>query len=261
MILCEAIRIAKLAGIKIKEIRENKGFSESLKDGYELTTSADIVSNDIIKSEIIRLFNNHEIMSEEDAENEVKSLHSPTWIIDPIDGTVGYANGHYQVAVSIAFAIDKNVKYGVVYNPFLDELFYATANAGAFLNGKRIFVKNVTDLRTCIIGTGFPHKKENIYDIINRLGLILPNVRDIRRMGSPALDICWVACGRMQGFYEEELHSWDVAAAKLIASEAGASIGYFKEINGFVPECIRSNGIIVSSPGVFNELKELLAVP
>jgi len=252
------IKIAKLAGAKIKEIRETKSFSESVKGGYELVTTADLISNEIIKTEITKLFCNHEILSEEDTVEKNHSLQKPIWIIDPIDGTVGYANGHYQVAISIAYAVDYEVKYGVVYNPFLDELFYATKNQGAFLNDEKIAVKDVSELRSCVIGTGFPHKKDDINEIVNRFGRVLQNVRDVRRLGSPALDICWVACGRMQGFYEGELHPWDVASAKLIAQEAGAQVGYYEETPNLIPECINGNHIIVSNPQIFDELKQLL---
>lgn len=259
MILNEAIRIAKLAGSKIKEMREAKELSESVKNGYELVTTADLVSNEIIKAEINETFYNHEILSEEDNEHKIQTLKQPTWIIDPIDGTVGYANDQYQVAVSIAYAVDYKVRYGVVYNPFLDELYYASENSGAFLNGYRIRVKDVSELKTCVVGTGFPHKKENIHETINRLGRVLPYIRDVRRLGSPALDICWVACGKMQAFYEDKLSPWDVAAARLIASEAGAEIGHYKYGNILTtPECINGNHIIVSSPNVFEEMKHIL---
>lgn len=259
MILNEAIRIAKLAGTKIKEMRETKEFSESIKDAYELVTTADLVSNEIIKAEINKTFHNHEILSEEDNAHTIQSLQQPTWIVDPIDGTVGYANDQYQVAVSIAYAVDCKVRHGVVYNPFLDELYYASENYGAFLNGNEIRVKDVSDLKTCVVGTGFPHKKDNIEETITRLGRVLPYIRDVRRLGSPALDICWVACGKMQAFYEDKLSPWDVAAARLIANEAGAKIGHYKyEDNTSTPECINGNYIIVSSPKVFNELKHIL---
>ncbi len=258
-ILTEAIRIAKLAGTKIKELRDTKQYSESVKDGYELVTTADLASNDIIQAEINKLFCNHRILSEEDKEHESQSLKEPTWIIDPIDGTVGYANNQYQVAVSIAYAVNYKVKCGVVYNPFLDEMFYASENSGAFLNGNKIIVKDVSELRTCVIGTGFPHKKDDIQEIISRLGRVLLHIRDLRRLGSPALDICWVACGRMQGFYEGKLSPWDVAAARLIATEAGAEVGHYKhDNNSSVLECINGNNIIVSSPKVFDELKQIL---
>ena len=255
----EAIRIARLAGMRIKELREKNEFKESLKDGYELVTTADLISNELIKTEIFKLFPNHRILSEEDSGPKDFSIQQPTWIIDPIDGTVGYANDQYQVAVSIAFATENKVRVGVVYNPFLDELFYASEGSGAFLNNKPIKVKEVYDLRQCVIGTGFPHKRDDLRDIIAHLEDILPNIRDIRRLGSPALDICWVACGRMQGFYEGKLQPWDVAAAKLIAIEAGAKTGYYKtKIDIDVLDCINGDNIIVSGPGIFDEFQKIL---
>lgn len=255
----EAIRIARLAGTRIKELREKEQYQEFLKDGYELVTTADLISDDLIKSEISRIFPSHYVLSEEDSEQKDLSIQQPTWIIDPIDGTVGYANDHYQVAVSIAFAVEDKVKVGVVYNPFLDEMFYASEGSGAFLNNKAIKVKDVHHLKQCVIGTGFPHRKDNIRDVIALLENILPNVRDIRRLGSPALDICWVACGRMQGFYEGKLHPWDVAAAKLIAVEAGAITGYYSAgQNMIIPDCINGDSIIVSSPGIFEEFQKTL---
>jgi myo-inositol-1(or 4)-monophosphatase len=255
----EAIRIAQLAGKRIKELREKKQFNESLKDGYELVTTADLISHDLIKTEISRIFPDHYLISEEDSEQKDLLIHQPTWIVDPIDGTVGYANNHYQVAVSIAFAVENKVQVGVVYNPFLDEMFYAYNGIGAFLNNKPIKVKEVHDLKQCVIGTGFPHKRDDIRDVIVVLENILPKVRDIRRLGSPALDICWVACGRMQGFYEGKLHPWDVAAAKLIANEAGAKSGYYcAEPNMIIPDCLNGESIIVSSPEIFDEFQKAL---
>ena len=160
---------------------------------------------------------------------------------------------------SIAYAVDHKVRCGVVYNPFLYEMFYASENSGAFLNGNQIHVKDVSELKSCVIGTGFPHRKDDIQEIVSRLGRVLPHIRDLRRLGSPALDICWVACGRMQGFYEGKLSPWDVAAAKLIAIEAGAEVGYYKKEDSYpVLECINGNNIIVSSPKVFDELKHIL---
>lgn len=256
-LLKETIRIAKLAGTRIKEIRENNALTEDLKYGVELVTNADIISNELIKNEILRLFPGHEILSEEDPERHF-TLESPTWIIDPIDGTVNYANGHHMAAVSIAYAEAYRVRAGVVYNPFLDELFYAAEGEGAFLNGHEIRIKNTEALDTCLVATGFPYVKDNGEEIMDRIGRVWPRVRDIRRLGSAALDICWVACGRLQAYYEGQLNPWDVAAARLIAKEAGAAIGYFKDPDDTIPESIRCNNLIVSSPKVFEELKEIL---
>jgi len=164
-----------------------------------------------------------------------------------------------QVAISIAFAIDNIVEVGVVHNPFLDETFYAVRGKGAFLNNHKIHIKNTNTLKECVIGTGFPHNKDNVDYIVETLRLILPRIRDLRRLGSPALDICWVACGRLQCYYEEKLFPWDVAAAKLIATEAKALVGnYSLESNSILPDCLNSYKVIVSSPGVFEELKAIL---
>ncbi|MEL4106989.1 inositol monophosphatase family protein [Oscillospiraceae bacterium WX1] len=253
----EIIRIARLAGAAIRALREKNTLTEELKYGYELVTNSDLLSNEIIKNEIFKLYPDHEILSEEDVERS-EELIKPTWIIDPIDGTVNYANGHMMAAVSIAFADNRTVRAGVVYNPFLDELFYATEKTGAFLNDQKIKVKDVSALNTCLVATGFPYVKDDAEEITARLGRVWPRVRDIRRLGSAALDICWVACSRLQGYYEGQLNAWDVAAAKLIAREAGAAIGYFKEGDGDVPDGVRCKNLIVSSPGVFEELKSLL---
>lgn len=258
-ILSEAIRVAKIAGQKIKELRENSGYKEYIKNGHELVTTADLISDNIIKTELSKAFPEHKFISEESNIENSFIIKEPTWIIDPIDGTVGYANDHYQVAISIAFAVNNEVEVGVVHNPFLDETFYAVRGKGAFLNNHIIKFKPVNELKQCVIGTGFPHNKDNVDYIIETLKLILPKIRDIRRLGSPALDICWVACGRLQGFYEEKLFPWDVAAAKLIATEANATVGHYNlESNTNLPSCLNSYKVIVSSPDVFYELKAIL---
>ena len=146
-----------------------------------------------------------------------------------------------------------------MHNPFLNETFYAVRGKGAFLNNHKIHIINTNTLKECVNGTGFPHNKDNVDYIVETLRLILPRIRELRRLGSPALDICWVACGRLQCYYEENLFPWDVAAAKLIATEAKASVGnYNLKNNSILPDCLHSYKVIVSSPGVFEELKAIL---
>lgn len=254
----DIIRIARLAGNKIKELREAENFTSELKFGYELVTSADIASNELILAEIKRQYPGHRIISEESA-NTGYEIESPTWIIDPIDGTVGYANYHNQAAVSIGFAQGGRMLAGAVFNPFTDEMFYAEKGKGAFLNGKPIHVKAVTRLNECVIATGFPHKKENLEPLLANLAAVLPHIRDLRRMGSAALDFCWVACGRLQGYYEGSLAPWDMAAGKLIAAEAGAATGHYGRTPASnLPDDIWGVNVLASSPGVFEELKALL---
>jgi myo-inositol-1(or 4)-monophosphatase len=258
-LLQETIRIARLAGTKIKKLRDSDALTEDMKGGVELVTNADLISNEIIKSEVRKLYPHHRFLSEEDTDRNY-DIMKPTWIIDPIDGTVNYANGHQMAAISIAYAENNAVRAGVVYNPFMDEMFYAAENTGALLNGRPIRVKDASVLKRCLVATGFPYvrSKEDTRDMFARMERLLPNIGDFRRLGSAALDICWVACGRLQCYYEAQLNPWDVAAARLIAKEAGASAGYFKDPDDMTPDDIRCNNIIVSSPKVFEELKKLL---
>ena len=255
-ILQETIRIARFAGAAVKRLRDEDALTEDFKGGVELVTNADLIANDIIKSEVLGLFPDHEFLSEEDTGRNT-ALIKPTWIVDPIDGTVNFAAGHFMSAVSIAYAEDRAVRAAVVYNPFLDELFYAAEGTGAFLNGKPIRVKETTELKRCLVATGFPYVKnaDAVHEIFRRMERLLPNIGDIRRLGSAALDICWVACGRLQCYYEGQLNAWDVAAARLIAREAGAAIGYFIAPEDDLPDDLRSTNLIVSSPGVYEELR------
>lgn len=257
--LQETMRIARLAGARVKKLRDENQLTEDVKYGVELVTNADLIANDMIKEEILKLFPGHAILSEEDTDR-ASDIDKPTWIIDPIDGTVNYANGHQMAAVSIAYAEKGAVRLGVVYNPFMDELFYAGENAGAFMNGRKINTKDVQTLKTCLIATGFPYvkNKDVVHDIFRRMERLLPNIGDIRRLGSAALDICWVAMGRLQGYYEGHLNPWDVAAARIIAKEAGATIGYFKEPEDDIPDSIRCDNLVISSPKIFEEFKRLL---
>lgn len=259
-ILENAVRIARLAGAKIKEIREENSFTEQLKYGVELLTSADIASNDLILEQLTQVYPSHRIISEE-SPNDGFDIDEPTWIIDPIDGTVSYANGHYQCCISIAFAQNGRVQVGVVYNPFLEELFHAVAGEGAFLNNTLIKVKPVSNVRECLVATGFPYQKDNIPAITAYLTRLLPHIRDVRRMGSAALDYCWVACGRLQAYYESSLAPWDMAAGRLIALEAGATVGHYDmgQVNSELAEDINGQHILVSSPGVYDELSRILA--
>lgn len=250
--------MARQAGAKIKELRETGQFSQQLKFGYELVTSADLASNELIISSIHSRYPAHRIISEE-SPNSSFDITTPVWIIDPIDGTVGYANGHYQVSVSIAYAEAGEVKAGVVYNPFLDELFTALKGGGARLNGKPIRVNNSAQLNECVVATGFPHLKDNIAPLTAYLTRLLPHIRDLRRLGSAALDFCWVACGRLHAYYEGSLSPWDMAAGRLIALEAGASAGHYGDpgLPGLA-EDIRGLNVLVAAPSVFAALKQVL---
>ncbi|MFM1894973.1 MAG: hypothetical protein RLZZ385_47, partial [Pseudomonadota bacterium] len=179
------------------------------------------------------------------------------WIIDPIDGTVNFAHGHRQSAVCIAFATGGQVRVGVVYNPFTDELFAAHQGGGAWLNQQAIQVSVESDPRRALIATGFPYEKSGLEPMVRRLHAILQNCADIRRLGSAALDICWVACGRLDGYYES-LSLWDFCAARLIAREAGAECGHFQPPPAGVVAEFWNQHLLIANPRLFPQLAGIL---
>lgn len=150
------------------------------------------------------------------------------WVIDPLDGTVNYLYGIAHSAVSIgcerAVGDEWEAVVGVVLDPARSELFTAIAGEGAFLNGRRLHANDPVDLARALINTGFSYRKESRARQAEVVAALLPQARDIRRAGSAALDLCWVAAGRCDGYYEDELNRWDYAAGALIASEAGALV-------------------------------------
>ncbi|XOZ33004.1 inositol monophosphatase family protein [Halomonadaceae bacterium KBTZ08] len=253
---------AQQAGELIIQQRRQGGLEHDYKNATELVTQADIQADTFITQRIQASFPDHRILSEEAMPDltQAENLDTPLWIVDPIDGTVNYAYGHDQVAVSIAYAEQGRVRTGVVHCPFQRETFMATHGQGAWLNRMPIEVSGATNLRQSLIATGFPYGKEQIPTLIRRLERVLTQCRDIRRIGSAAADICWVACGRLDGYYES-VSPWDFAAARLIALEAGATCGHFSQVPDGYPEDLWGRDLIITSPGIHAALKELLPDP
>jgi myo-inositol-1(or 4)-monophosphatase len=179
-----------------------------------------------------------------------------TWYIDPLDGTINYAHGLPIFSVSIGFEFDGEMKFGVVYNPVLDECFSAEQDQGAWLNGEPIRVSRTDDLRRSLVVTGFPYDRrsnpENNLAQFNRLALL---AQGIRRLGSAALDLCYVAAGRVDGFWELRISQWDLAAGSLIAREAGAVITAVDgKPNYFTPPC----SILAANPVIYPRILEAI---
>ena len=231
------------------------------KPGNELVTNADVAADQLITDHIRRHFPTHQILAEESASKlqDIADLNGPLWIIDPIDGTVNYAHGHSHVAVSIAFYEHVVPQLGVVNAPFQQETFSAERGKGAWLNGQPIQPNKVAVMKNAVVGTGFPYDKvPELPLLLARLETVLRNCADIRRNGSAALDICWVACGRLSAYYET-VSLWDCAAAQLIATEAGAHYGHiWPPLNG-LPTSMASENLLVTNPYLFDELQTLLA--
>jgi len=168
------------------------------------------------------------------------------WIVDPIDGTVNYAHGIPLCCVSIALMDDEQVVMGAIYNPMMNELFFAEKGKGAFLNDMPIHVSKNDNLATAFLVTGFPYhfpQGKNPFSAFERL---VSSGIPVRRLGSAALDLCWVACGRFDGFWEYNLNPWDIAAGYLIVEEAGGKVTDFKQNSYTVwdKETLATNGKI-----------------
>lgn len=251
--------LAVRAGRLIRAHRAESSLEHHFKDGIEIVTQADLAADELIATEISASFPTHRILSEESSPDlgRVQDITEPLWIVDPIDGTVNFAHGLNQSAVSIAYVEGGQLRYGVVYNPFTEELFAAGLGKGATLNGQPIKVAGEERLDRAIIATGFPYVKTGLEPMVRRLAAVLEHCADIRRLGSAALDICFVAAGRLDGYYES-LSVWDYAAAQLIAREAGAVYGHFGDIKqGDDPQFV-SQDILVTNAALFQPLRTLL---
>ena len=249
-----AIRLARQAGALIAQQR--RSLSVSFKGDTELVTQADVAADRLITEGILGIYPEHRILSEElNPEQATDAEH--LWIIDPIDGTVNFAHMHPQVAVSIAYYHKGKARLGVVHNPFLDETFHAQAGKGARLNDLPIHVSKTTELRRALIATGFPYVRDDLPLLMRRLQNVMEVCADVRRLGSAALDICWVACGRLDGYYES-VKPWDFAAAQLIAREAGATSAHIHPLSdGINPELCGDN-LLITTPALFSGLQQVL---
>jgi len=254
-----ALETAREAGRLIVHERENTILEHDYKQSRELVTQADLKADKLIGDAIRARFPDHRILSEESMPDlrQAEELDTPLWIIDPIDGTVNYAYGHSQVAVSIAYAEKGRVQTGVVHCPFQQETFRATRGEGAWLNDRRIRPTECSELRQSLVATGFPYGKDELAPLIRRLDAVLHSCRDIRRIGSAAVDICWVAAGRLDIYYET-VSPWDFAAARLIALEAGALCGHFSPVPADYPEDLWGQDILISAPALYEPMQQLL---
>lgn len=224
----------------------NEKFTISHKDGVNnLVTEADFASDKAIRSIIKNAFPDHGIVSEESREKVTESDYK--WIIDPIDGTVNFANGIPICCVSIGLEYKDEMLMGAVYNPNLNEFFFAEKGMGATLNDEKISVSSKTRLITSCLVTGFPYTYlENPNGPLEIFSKLIRQGIPVRRLGSAAIDLCWVACGRFDGFYEHELHAWDSAAGFLIVKEAGGKVTNLKgdPYSPYQPGIIATNGKI-----------------
>lgn len=196
------------------------------KGEIDLVTDADLKSESLILQALSSHFPEDNILSEEKGDQNQPSARR--WLVDPLDGTTNFAHGFPFYCVSIALEIGRELVVGVVYNPYMNELFQAASGKGAWLNGEPIHTSGTRNIGEALLGTGFPYdihqRSEKVLDLFRRMILV---AQGVRRAGSAALDLCYVAAGRLDGFWEQSLKPWDTAAGCVILREAGGILSTF----------------------------------
>ncbi|MGH7844386.1 MAG: inositol monophosphatase family protein [Candidatus Binatia bacterium] len=243
--LAAAVEAALAAGELLRDNWRKAKQVHSKSTAIDLVTTIDHASEELIVQSLHQRFPQHSILAEEKVTLAGKEDYR--WIIDPLDGTTNFVHTYPQFSVSIALERNAETVLGLVYDPLREERFHALKDDGAFLNGERIFVSEVSRLEKALLATGFPYdRKENPDFYLAFFKAFMDSCHGIRRAGSAALDLCYVACGRLDGFWELKLHAWDTAAASLIVREAGGSVTDFagKEFSVWGEQTLASNGRI-----------------
>ena len=250
-----AVEAAHLAG-SYQRHRFTSPVDIDMKGDKDLVTEVDKRSEQLIVTHLLATFPDHNIVAEE---NIYPQGNSPfRWVIDPLDGTTNYAHSFPWFCVSIGLEVSGEIVAGVIYNPIHDELFTATCGGGAFLNGRRLQVSSRAPLQNTLLGTGFPYDCAS--DPTNNFDHFIyfqKAARGIRRAGAAALDLAYVAAGRLDGFWELKLKPWDVAAGCLMVREAGGVVSTFDGS----PYNIYNNRIVASNGLIHNEMTIALTAP
>ena len=249
------INAAKKASIKIRrDFNELENLQVSTKGPGDFVTSADIRTQKIIIDELTKAKPDWSFLAEEKT-NQKTNENNNRFIIDPIDGTTNFMHGNPNFAISIAAEVDNKLEAGIVYCPIFDELFFAERGKGAFLNDRRLRVAKRNKLSDSVVVTGIPHiGRGNKEQFIEEIDQIISEVAGIRRSGSAALDLAWVAAGRYDAYWEYGLSLWDIAAGIIILKEAGGFVDFFEEDKN-AP--LKKN-IIASNSFIHEELRELI---
>ena len=251
-----AIKAARAAGALINRAAlDVEAVRISQKQINDFVTEVDHAAERAIIETLLTAYPGHGILAEESGSEHGAKHSDYVWIIDPLDGTTNFIHGFPVYCVSIAMAFKGKVEHAVVYDPSRNDLFTATRGRGAFLNERRIRVSKRTQLKDCLVSTGFPFRPgDNFKQYMAMMAELMPRTAGLRRPGAAALDLAYVAAGFTDGFFETGLKPWDVAAGSLLITEAGGLIGNFVGEADFMDqgECLAGN------PHVFAQLVQLL---
>ena len=238
----------------IRDFGEIENLQVSSKGPGYFVTSADKRTEKILIEELQKAHPDYGIITEETGVIN-KSNTKNRWIIDPIDGTFNFMNGIPQFAISVGYEEENEIKCGVIFNPISNEMFCAEKGGGAYLNNARIRVSNKSKIKDALIVTGGPKGESKIKDkIFSEYINVSNNVANVRKFGSAALDVAYVACGRFDGYWQRELNYWDIAAGIIILKEAGGFIDFFEEDKN-TP--LKKN-ILASNSFIHEELRKLI---
>jgi len=250
----QVANLSRAVGNYIKNEIKNLDPSDIKHKGVnDFVTYVDHTSENRLVAELGKLLPEAGFIAEEDSSH--KKQEKFNWIIDPLDGTTNFVHGIPLYSISIALVKREQIVSGVIFEINQHECFYAWQNGGAYLNGHKIEVSKTNLLKESLVATGFPYTDFSRIDAYNEVFLyLMKNSHGIRRLGSAAVDLAYVACGRFDTFYEYGLHSWDVAAGALIVEEAGGIVTDFNGGRKFLAE----REIIASNPNIHNEFLELV---
>jgi len=244
----------KAARSLIRDFGEIENLQVSSKGPGDFVSSADKRTEKILIEELQKAHPEYGIVTEEIGIINKSNLKN-RWIIDPIDGTMNFLNGIPQFAISIGYEEDGEIKSGLIFNPIINELFCAEKGNGAFLNNSRIRVSNKRKIKDALIVTGGPKGASKIKEkIFSEYINVSKNVSNVRKFGSAALDIAYVACGRFDGYWQRELNYWDVAAGLVILREAGGFVDFFEEDKN---QPLKKN-ILATNSNIHQELRDLI---
>lgn len=249
------IKAARKAGRSLlKDFREVENLQVSMKGAGDFVSKADLAAEKIIRDELMEARPTYGWLAEESGEEPGKD---PTrrWIVDPLDGTTNFLHGLPHFAVSIALEHKGQIVAGVVYDPAKDELFFAEKGAGAWMNESRLRVSGRNRMIESIFATGIPFAGKNTLPAtLQDLGRIMPLCAGVRRFGSAALDLAYVAAGRYDGYWERELNAWDIAAGLLLVTEAGGLIGSIRD--GQTP--MENGNVVVANEPIFDQFAKVV---
>ena len=252
-----AIKAARAAGAIINRAAlDVESVRISQKQINDFVTEVDHASEKIIIETLLTAYPGHGILAEESGQEFGAKDSEFVWIIDPLDGTTNFIHGFPVYCVSIALAVKGKVEQAVIYDPSRNDLFTATKGRGAYMNERRIRVSKRTQLKDCLISTGFPFRPgDNFKSYLNMMSDVMQRTAGLRRPGAAALDLAYVAAGFADGFFESGLSIWDVAAGSLLVTEAGGLVGNFTGEADFLDqrECL------AGSPRIYGQLVPLLS--